>query len=825
MKRAARPLFRNCLISTLALLCLSLLPVAARAQSTRNYTRDFGVVTSWQLSFTVTTTGSGSRPLDDFGDKYSWSESETIAGGILLKNCGLAGCNCVPSSTGQGCDATTATVTTTINDMNDYTGEAPTTVVSDGQSYTPQGAGISYDFTSNSYYISVDNFQPGALVTYPDGSTSKGVYWNCLIPASLTSLPFPASGENLTYASGPGPSCASNPAGSQDPSVTTQIVFSLTPAFDLDLTVTIGEYDTWRPTAGRTEKDSSIDNGDPLVIQAALLVKGTGLPAPVGPQKLTYTLKKVSSEPGVAMNWPPPNQATSDPDLSFDTQVCEGSTCFPINQGFTINDPTIAQYTDPPSSIWLAQLVSHDWGATATLNVDASVDGLTFHGHLQLPPPAVSDPNATDILIPKRQTGSMIADTWKTAKGIPLDMADDDDSESTPKGNGSPGDGFTLYEEYRGFYMGCADNNTEPMPEDALGALCQHVEGDPKTKDLFVVTLISVSPAMTLFENTTKLKVHYFGLECGEIDATLDNSTGLAKCLPNNPGTYRVMNVNHTDGPHEVDQHALVMVAGILLRELAGVGINIDSINCPNPPVPHACRPGLPKEVDHIEIGAKAQSSTPAHELGHAVGIYHHGDVGGREFWTIGPNGQALAFSVGGNNALSGTGTPIQIFPEIGGLQIPLDPTLPTLRLNRSDPNNPTDATGAPRPGKIVQVGNVVCNPSTDLGGNVTGTVLMHGLHSGPQESYMRYNNAEAYIPISRPGIRIWTGIDEGERTDLSDDPTGTGVNQANRTPPGWARYGDAFRGKDLSQIDVNDAHDSHPENFPDQTCSSAGGA
>src|SRR5205814_10700028 len=96
-----------------------------------------------------------------------------------------------------------------------------------------------------------------------------------------------------------------------------------------------------------------------------------------------------------------------------------------------------------------AFLSPHDWGAWGTLHVKATVNGSDLQGHL------AADANATDIFLPKRQSNSLIADSWKTANAIPLDTPDTDDSEDHPKGNGQQGDGFTLYEEYRGFYMGC----------------------------------------------------------------------------------------------------------------------------------------------------------------------------------------------------------------------------------------------------------------------------------------------------------------------------------------------------------------------------------
>ena len=90
-------------------------------------------------------------------------------------------------------------------------------------------------------------------------------------------------------------------------------------------------------------------------------------------------------------------------------------------------------------------------------------DGSKLVGHLE------GDTAQEDIRLPLRSEQSLIADVWKQNHGV-AGMADINDNESDPAGDGHPGDGLSLYEEYRGFII------------DG-----QHVEGNPNKKDYFIL--------------------------------------------------------------------------------------------------------------------------------------------------------------------------------------------------------------------------------------------------------------------------------------------------------------------------------------------------
>jgi hypothetical protein len=520
--------------------------------------------------------------------------------------------------------------------------------------------------------------------------------------------------------------------------------------------------------------------GNILPIFAQLVDKNTQQPTPFGPDKMTFSLVQVSHEPGVAMNWPAKANliSPSPPDMSFASL----DPTFQINEGdptlvFDSPDGTQAHFTPTDPSLgnqeFTMYLIPYDWGGWATLTVTATLNGQEIPGHLVVPG-IPSDPNETNILLPNRQPSSSVADSWKAAHGA-LGLADNDDSESQPQGDSQAGDGLTLYEEYRGFYMGkgCGANRVEPQPEGTPGAACQHVEGDPKLKDVFIVDQIGVDEGMALFQFGSGLNIHYKGLTTAEIGAA-DTQ---------NSSAYRVINFNNLGLPlHIADQHAIVVQWA-----------TSDNVPSKAVPIPGINRPGLPREIDHVEIATFYKGLDPnleiiavtvAHELSHSVDVWHHGDIERLKRWSKDSSGNLIeqSYDSAGN---------FQAFPT----------TNIYLMTEDQDPSQLDQALTSEDWGLLprnVWVGNNVCVLSP--------LVLTHGQHSGDALSFMRYNLANFYIPVGFPSVRMFTAGEESG-VDLTDHPAGTGVNSANRTPR--PRYGDAdvtdLRGNDRSQVDVND--------------------
>ena len=448
-----------------------------------------------------------------------------------------------------------------------------------------------------------------------------------------------------------------------------------------------------------------------------------------------FELTKASREPGIALNYPPKDEATDDYDLQFASPT-PGSTQGPFGQ--YIEMPPGASGAEAQ-----AVLSAFDWGAWGTLKVTAKLpDGREIVGHLE------GDESRTAILIPKRQHNSFIADKWKEdPNNKATGLADNDDSENDPVGDGDKGDGLTLYEEYRGFRING-----------------KHVSGHPQKKDFFVhnATGADLWPGVRHFAKITGLNVHYrFQIDEFDIDPT--------------SATFRRINFNHAEGSHEVDQH------GIYIRKF-DPGLAASGVSDFGPPkhVRYVDMSQKPGDMSYARRGSRIITrdvgvAFVAHELGHAIRIYHHGEDDHYRRWTF------------KRDSVDAT----RLYRRPG------DGRLVVLETGREVDVRYEDDVPNPLSG-FFWVG------------------VWGGQHSGVEDCVMRYDNAVAYVP--GPGrnspIRYWADGGEVTGMGLCDTVTGTGVNAQGRTPR--PRYGGASqlestgparRGNCKAQLCVSDRY------------------
>lgn len=421
--------------------------------------------------------------------------------------------------------------------------------------------------------------------------------------------------------------------------------------------------------------------------------------------------------------------------------------------------------------------------------------------------------------------GSWVADVWRKQRSIGR-MPANDDSELRPRGDGNEGDGFTLYEEYRGFVVNG-----------------RHVEGDPERRDFFVLNLAGAdaAPGIALFEEISQLRVHS-RLRRSEMSEEL-----------------RLMNGNHADAPHRVDQHGVWIrvflddpgfvaetirylepgftgssdakefltkrYAGSAQRprrgqdKLGDVGA-VTALTRDNV----AGRPGITKGIgilarDDIASIFNNPYSLPmrdqaiaydraiAHELLHSVGVEHHGKGNYvRTFYFQHANDPANPL-----RRARFSSVPVESWDERVRRSVDQPPPVgTTLRLIEEGTNRDLVE---PLAAAVEETLRIQRTMKPDLHGVIANVYprlhvgIEHGEDSGDQDCVMRYYFAQAYgkngsntdyfyIPPGTNPIGV----------ELCELPTGTGINAAGRKPQ--SRHGDAApgHGNCAAQVNPNDA-------------------
>jgi hypothetical protein len=394
------------------------------------------------------------------------------------------------------------------------------------------------------------------------------------------------------------------------PTLTRRSRVILCPVYDdLELEVAIEGYAKWRPE-GSIEKPQ--EPGNSLVARATLKSKTGAVKGLPDVRRFRFELLDTSREPGVCLNWPL-QAKDEDYDLRLTSDL--GGKLSDADQKLIVSD---AMKDDKERPYAETKINSYDFGGRATLLVVCDLeDGRELMGVIK------GEKGEEDLVrLPKMNGPDWVAENWRKEKDVEKLPALDD--EEKVEGQKHKGDGFTLYEEYRGWVE-----------------KGKHIEGDPKKKDFFVRNLIGADAkgGIALFERVSKLRVHS-QLRASEI---IYLPIQYIESESNAKGE-RIMNLNHRDGPHRVDQHGVVMINASGFRSSGGAAkgvINDDKTN-------RAFRPGKTYEIRLEERGRRdgvfsQHSSTAdynlserdaafaydrgvAHELLHSVGVDHHGE-------------------------------------------------------------------------------------------------------------------------------------------------------------------------------------------------------
>ncbi|MEO8514432.1 MAG: hypothetical protein ABI543_12800 [Ignavibacteria bacterium] len=175
-------------------------------------------------------------------------------------------------------------------------------------------------------------------------------------------------------------------------------------------------------------------------------------------EEIKFNFLDVSKERGRYMN-DKEKYDDMDDDLKFSD----------LNQGFTITGWTASKPLSGKSQTVEAYIVCNDYGAFGRLGATVKVKGNWYTAEADGTP----DPYIT---IPVDLNDNKIADSWEKQNNV-YGKPGTWDEDPNPKGQKRPGDGMTNYEEYRGF-----------MVSDGAGGT-EYKRMDPMQKEIFVIDM------------------------------------------------------------------------------------------------------------------------------------------------------------------------------------------------------------------------------------------------------------------------------------------------------------------------------------------------
>lgn len=263
--------------------------------------------------------------------------------------------------------------------------------------------------------------------------------------------------------------------------------------------------------------------------------------------RFEFKLEDVGQEPGICMNEP-----ASDADDTQDLTIA------PIGSGLVFGGDGQSAKTESAETEASVFVQSRDWGAYGKLTATAKL----VLGGEEVEVTAVFEKTGEPFLtIPMDDNSNSVADAWEKQMGI-TSAAGDADEDDTPISS-TKGDGLSVYEEYRGFFVKGSHHRT-----------------DPRKKDLFLHDPDDLAQGSPL-ERATGLTIHYVDAREMHIDMTPE----------------RVVNFNN-DRHHLVDQHGIWVHKGPAPDGTFGqAGPN--RLQEPNGP-PRTCDPWVVIDVDRM---------------------------------------------------------------------------------------------------------------------------------------------------------------------------------------------------------------------------------
>jgi len=372
------------------------------------------------------------------------------------------------------------------------------------------------------------------------------------------------------------------------------------PEVECELT-TKAEYMDWLPEGGNSETEPGKEK---VHITVNLYKAGSEKkerPVQKCKQFKIY-LHFTTKEPGVCNNFPLNGKEDYDlriaPDESKLTVEADGQSATSIKGEYQLE----------------FDIESFDYGAYAELEVIAEMEnGEQVQAYIN------GNRNDHYLEIPRDDNDNLIGDKWEEQfTDNSIDWKNPMwDEENFPAGQRLTGDGYTLYEEYRGF-------KTETG---------QHRRTSPEKKDLFVLDFNGLINKYygkdNSYDNIASLTLHFLSSEIviGKNGIVNFNSSRFKYANQH----YLFVNVGEVEGDDVGDTRGNFSFAsnGQVLKHVTEVVIDLDRID-------ESLRPLLTQhQLGSMPPNLKALrerivKETVAHEIDHALSIkHHHSDANG----------------------------------------------------------------------------------------------------------------------------------------------------------------------------------------------------
>ena len=540
-------------------------------------------------------------------------------------------------------------------------------------------------------------------------------------------------------------------------------------------------YEQWMPEGYRSKVDK---HGN--FIDVKIKVDSKKHPNDDFTSQIKYVIwelptKEVSRVPGYACNAPTEwvsqvNEVDDEINRKADMQLRR------VGEQPDTTKETLIDTTTVNNNNNTIRVYSFDWGGYANLKAHVFfMDGSDTY--------ALTRTQKADFMtLPLRDGDSKVATYFKKINKV-LDKKDTDDDEKIFDEDQYPGDGFTLYEEYRGF-----------MEKN------KHIFGDPKAKDVMIYDDIKtnrVQDGISMYEmvlnNYTKqvVKTHSkftkdeFGLK---MNPTASEEWGMKEYQVAVIHRDKCLNFNSFPDLHKVDQHGICILSS---SKKLGFAIAVQTVS------KDVCGP--PKEYDFLVISA---DFSPKYGAWSVI----KGDLSDDGTFTVNPNGKAvvktdeyakvIAHEMLHNSGVSHHGNDDAYGPDRSTFTYTNDGHW--LVNNKSKAQLHWDSS----PGKVIDDKDLRFKALLTGQGNKLMIRTFHGACSGVEDCIMRYDDAIAYAKDKADGnIYILEDADKhfGELTGihLCTSAKGTGVNASSRGAKN--RYGDADMGDCIHQFCIND--------------------